>query len=291
MSTWLRSGIPLYPNLQKLSPSDSRKSTSTSSETSPKSTESPGRTSSGGPSQNGKNETLNPYEDQQIVDQYDETYVTKIGQAEDRRIQRLLAPLAQSAHVLDIAAGTGLVLQLTQPALYAATDSSGLMLSKITARHSSVFTVKADLNTEAGRQHLAEQIAPLAPFDLITCIFAGHLVHDRRLYETAFQLLTPGGTIVHHGNLIRRRRRSGDLYPDCNIHETDRQFTAKSLKQDLTSVGFQDVRVVGLNAVPDWITKALPGRLSLALMTASRHIPARWHFHAAGIGRKPYDRQ
>ena len=245
--------------------------------------------SSDGQSQNGKNETLNPYDDPQIVDFYDQTYVTKIGEIEDRRIQSLLAPLAESAHVLDIGAGSGLVLHLTKPALYTVTDNSELMLSKITARHSSVFTVQADLNTEAGREHLAEQVAPLAPFDLITCIFAGHLVHEPELYETAFKLLAPGGTIVHHGNLIRRRRRAGDLYPDCNIHETDQRFTVKTLRRDLTSAGFENVDIVGLNAIPDKVTNMLSRRIGLRLMTASRHIPARWHFHVAGIGRKPYD--
>lgn len=289
MSTWLRSATPFYQKPRKSSLSDSRRSTPTSFETSPNSTASPARTSSDGQSQNGKNETLNPYDDPQIVDQYDETYVTKIGEIEDRRIQALLAPLAESAHVLDIGAGTGLVLHLTKPALYAATDSSELMLSKITARHSSVFTVQADLNTEAGRQHLAEQVAPLAPFDLITCIFAAHLVHEPELYETAFELLAPGGTIVHHGNLIRRRRRAGDLYPDCNIHETDQRFTVKTLRQDLTSAGFENVDIVGLNAIPDKVTNVLSRGIGLRLMTASRHIPARWHFHVAGIGRKPYD--
>ena len=244
---------------------------------------------SDGQSQNGKNDTLNPYDDPQVVNKYDDVYVGKVSALEDARLQALLLPLATSATVLDLGAGTGLVAKLTDPFIYAAADGSGLMLSKIIERFPSAFTVQADLQKKRGIDHLVEQVAPLAPFDLVTCIFAGHLIHTDELFRAAFDLLAPGGTLVHHGNLMRRRRRAGDLYPDCAEHETSPTYTVPFLRHRLTDSGFEQVCVVGMNAIPDRITNMLPPALALRVMTVSSKIPARLHYHVAGIARKPHD--
>lgn len=230
-----------------------------------------------------------PYDKQQVVDQYDSHYAGRIERVENERIQALLLPLAVSAVVLDLGAGTGLVKALTDPDTYVAADRSGPMLTRLTEQHPGTFTIRADLNRPSGIRHLINEARFLGPFDLITCIFSGHFIHAPTLFEAAFELLGPGGTVVHHGNMPRRRHRKAGLYAEWADLEIHPDYRTGTLRDSLTAAGFEDVDVLGMNAVPDWITKALPDRLSLRLMTASRHIPARWHFHVAGIGRKPYE--
>jgi SAM-dependent methyltransferase len=233
---------------------------------------------------------LNPYDDPQVADRYDLHYFGRVETAEDQTLQSAILPLAVSAVVLDLGAGTGLVKALTDPLAYVAVDSSAPMLQHLISTHPEVFTIQADLNTSAGIRHLMEEAAFIGPFDLVTCIFSGHFIHSRRLFKAAYELLTPGGMIVHHGNMPRRRFRRAGLYPEWQNLETHPEYRADTLRERLTQAGFQDVRIVGMNAVPDWITRHLSPNTAFRLMSMSRHIPARWHFHAAGFGRKPYDR-
>ncbi len=261
-------------------------------------------TSSETSSPSGKTETVNPYLKGSVAKAYDEHYDTDIVyEIEESVISQFLEPYCDGARVLDLGAGTGLVAELTLPESYVAVDSSEEMLNVLTAKfaadkHVTPFTVVGDLCTAEGLQHVFEQIEPLSPFDCITCLWSGHFVHSRLLLRMLTNLLVPTGTLIMHGNFARRADRSRPAYLskaqknmwvnqiEGNV-ETSEFFTPKKLKFDLEAEGLEDVKIQGMNAVPDWLTRRLPEAWAYHLMRRSLKVRAKWHWHGAAIGRKP----
>lgn len=243
--------------------------------------------SSVGHSQPGRNMNETRYDGPQIAAQYDDFYTKPVYRYENRIAEEVLKPYAFRSVVLDLGAGTGLVQELAHPLAYVAVDNSNEMLRVLTQKYSGVFTIVADLMTPAGLKHLDETATYVGPFDLITTLWAGHSFHSQELFNLLYSLLVPNGTIVYHGNFMRRRFRESPPFLDMT-NEMDPAYKPSTLRNYLRVAGFKDVRTVGFNAVPDWITNRVPETAALKLMRASQHIPARFHFHGAVIGRKPY---
>ena len=201
-------------------------------------------------------------------------------------MENLISPLADCSALMDLGAGTGLVADLTEPFFYAAVDQSEAMLQELSGKHPGAFTVLTDLNTEAGITHLAKQVEPLKPFDLVTSLWTAHYIHQQGVYEMMLESLASGGTVLFHGNFPRRKARR-EPPAGSDDKEWDPLFTPKTLKAALLKAGFTDVKVRGMNAIPDWVTEHLPYWAAKKIMKWSQYIPARFHYHGAGIGRKP----
>lgn len=242
--------------------------------------------SSGGHSQFGKSMKANGYEKPAVVEVYDEWYSSPICFAENHAISRVFGSYCDGAVVCDLGAGTGLVNSLTIPSSYVAVDASGDMLERLAATDHEVFTVKADLTTEDGRHFVRQTVKYLGVVDVVTALFAGHSFASQSLYNTIFEMLPSKGTIMFHGNLPRRRFRKPP--PTLDIEgEYDYSFTSRSMVDGLLEAGFEDVRVVGCNALPDFIARRLGTKLLSRIIYFTRLIPARYHYHAVAIGRKP----
>ena len=227
----------------------------------------------------------------QVAQTYDAFYDTKIGRSEDQVIRSLFRPFAKSAVVVDLGAGTGLIKHLCEPFIYVAVDESSQMMSDLVSSSSRiepghVSQVEADLNTPEGRQRVVEYSTYLGSAETVTALWALHAFHDQAVYNMAFDILTENGYALLHGNLPRRRFRApgatGNVTDDYNP-----LCTAEAMKDGMIRAGFQGVRVIGCNAVPDWLSRVLPENVISRLMRATRLIPARYHYHAVVIGRKP----
>jgi hypothetical protein len=59
------------------------------------------------------------------------------------------------------------------------------------------------------------------------------------------------------------------------------------MMQELSLAGFKNIEVIGCNALPDKLVKKLDLKTLTNLMRLSKVIPARFHYHAIAIGRKP----
>jgi SAM-dependent methyltransferase len=223
--------------------------------------------------------------DGQAAQIYDAFYDNKICRAENDLISTIFNPFVESAVVVDLGAGTGLLKRLTSPFTYVAIDESEPMLQTMPST-GDVFRVVADLMSSPGRTHATDTVKYLGTIDTVTALWAGHFLHDQPVYNMAFSMLTPNGYCLFHGNLPRRRFRRP---PASGIKEGDYNFlfTASSLKAAMTLAGFKDVKIVGCNALPDWIARMLPEQLIRRLIGLTTIIPARYHYHAVAIGRKP----
>lgn len=245
------------------------------------------RMSSGGPSPSGKSQNGKRYDGPQIADQYDEFYTKPVYRYENQIVKDLMGPYVERSVVMDLGAGTGLVRELAEPQAYIAVDGSAEMLKVLIQKNSATFTIQADLNTKEGIRLLDETATYVGPFDVVTALWAGHSFHSQQLFNLIYDHLVPNGTVIFHGNFMRRRFRESP--PFLNMaEEVDPLFNPGQLEDYLTIAGFRDIRIVGFNALPDWMSNNLPEKVAIALMRSTRLLPARYHFHGAAIGRKPY---
>lgn len=220
---------------------------------------------------------------------YDLHYSDVIATAENKILQNLLGPLCDNASVLDIGAGTGLVADITEPSLYAATDISDDMLKVLTSKHPESFTACADLQTQSGINSFIEQVKVLAPFDVVTSVFAAHFMGSNQvtLLKALRDLLNPGGTLVWHGNWPARKRRAPGAGSRTVFEDLCINFDHRTSKQMVKEAGFVGIDVHRLNAFPDILANRVPNRSLRALIAGSKVIPSRLHYHGAIIAKKP----
>lgn len=248
------------------------------------------RMSSGGLSPSGKRQNGKRYDGPQIADEYDDFYTKPVYRYENQIVRSVFAPYTERSVVMDLGAGTGLVRELGNPTAYIAVDGSHQMLKKLVEKNSETFTIAADLNTTDGLRALDESATYIGPFDVVTALWAGHSFHSQELFNLIYDHLVPNGTVLFHGNFMRRRFRESP--PFLNMaDEVDPTHNPQTLRQYMTDAGFRDIRVIGLNAVPDWLTNRLPERVAMRLIRLTMRLPARYHYHGVAIGRKPYERQ
>jgi SAM-dependent methyltransferase len=247
------------------------------------------QTYSGGPSPSGKSTNGKRYDGPRIADEYDDFYTKPVYRYENEVVKSLIGPYTERSVVMDLGAGTGLVRELGDPLAYIAVDGSAEMLKVLVEKNSETFTIQADLNSSEGLRQLDETATYVGPFDVVVALWAGHSFHSQPLFNLIYDHLVPNGTIIFHGNFMRRRFRESPPFLDMS-EEVDPAFSPRSLREYLTVAGFKDVRVTGFNALPDWISNRLPEKAGISLIRSTTHLPARYHFHGAGIGRKPHDR-
>ncbi len=230
----------------------------------------------------------NNYSIETAVD-YDDHYSEPIALAENQLLKNLIGPLCDNASVLDIGAGTGFVADITEPSLYAATDLSGDMLKVLTAKHRESFTVRADLQQQSGIDAFIDQIEVLAPFDVITSIFAAHLMGSNQvlLLRALRDLLNPGGTLVWHGNWPARKRRKPGAGSRTVWEELGPGFNHDSASDMIRKAGYTALTAQPLNALPDTVAHWLPAKRLTGAMRLSQRLPKRMHYHGAIVARKP----
>ena len=243
-------------------------------------------------SQIGKIETMNPYTEQSIAESYDSHYSEKIYKVENALMSHTLERYCDNARVLDLGAGTGLTAELTVPESYVAVDMSEAMLKVLTTKFAgdktiTPFTIVGNLCSIQGLNHVYNQLEPLAPFDIVTCLWAGHDIHSRLLLRMIYDLLTPYGTVFMHGNFPRRKNRSAS---PAQQDETSDHFLPDKLYSDLVAENFEEVQIKGCNAIPDFLSRNLSEPTLFHAMRKSQKLPAKYHYHGVAIGRKPYDR-
>ena len=247
----------------------------------------------GGQSPFGRTPSGKPYNEPLVARSYNDFYSQPVYEYENQVVRRVLEPLLESAAVLDLGAGTGLVLQLTNPAFYYAADSSAEMLQAILDNHldsmsrtqrENIFTIKADLQDPFDLRYLQEQCQYLGDIDVITALWAAHHFHEQETYDAMFQIVARSGTVFFHGNMPRRKYRR---CPPWLKHDYDKTFNPRTMKAQMKAAGFTDITVVGFNAVPDWLIRFIPSKWAAEIIWLTRLIPARYHYNAAVIGRKP----
>ena len=229
---------------------------------------------------------MNEYNKPSVVEIYDSWYSGVIPEAENHVMSRILASYCDGAVVLDLGAGTGLVNEITIPSTYIAVDGSDQMLTKVTQKDNTAFTVCADLTKADDWDYVAQTVKYLGSIDVVTALWAGHIFGNIESYRSIFNILPSGGTVMFHGNLPRRRFRNPSPTSAPN-EDWNKSFTAASMSAGLLEAGFEDVEVIGCNLIPDKIAKRMSVKYLSRLIYLTKVIPARYHYHAIAIGRKP----
>jgi len=217
-----------------------------------------------------------------VADEYDARYHSRIDEVEDRLLASYLRPFCDGANVLDLGCGTGLVRRLTRPNIYAGIDSSTGMLDRLTSKHPDAWITQGDLNDPADRFEALGVLAPMAPFDVIVSVFAAHYFHSVELLSDLLSLLTPGGTVILHGQFPRYERRTNYIFHGvCHDHLG---FIPAEAEADFRKAGLTGVRAEGWNVVNDKVAAQLSPSTLERMMRQSPRLPARWSYHGAVSG-------
>jgi SAM-dependent methyltransferase len=218
----------------------------------------------------------------QVAPIYDTRFHSTIDQIEDRLLTTYFSPACDGANVLDLGCGTGLLRDLTRPNVYAGIDSSPGMLDRLTAKYPDAWVVHGDLSNPTDRFDALGALAPMAPFDAIVSVFAAHYFHSPELLSDLLPLLTPGGTVILHGQLPRYERRVNYIFN--GVYHDHLTFIPAKVEADFREAGLTGVRSEGWNALNDRVAARLKPATLERLMRQSRRLPARWSYHGAVIG-------
>jgi len=203
---------------------------------------------------------------------YDDLYHRPIDAAEDRLLGRVLRPLVAGRSVVDLACGTGLLLDIgAEPSSYLGVDGAPRMLERLRVKHPSASTRLADLRQRA-------EWLPEERVDVVTCLFAASYLDPARWLGLAVSLLRQGGLLFLHGYTARyRHRQHYALHGACTPEWVTRRW-----EREARASGFPDARLMGLNAVSDELR--LPRVALEASLAVSTRLPPSWSLHAALIG-------
>lgn len=217
-----------------------------------------------------------------LADDYDGRYTRSTDVAENAALRRALTPLCDGKAVLDLACGTGLVWQLTDPATYIGVDGAFRALKHAVdlnfVKTGTGDVIEADLDDWKLPALLA------GTFDVVTCTFAAHYLSLPRTLQLARDALRPGGRIFLHGQGPRYETRKH--YVLYGVRHDHRRWIPGPSRLSAERAGFSDVETVGFNGAWDPITDRLPPVLASAALALTSRRKARHHYHFALTGRK-----
>lgn len=203
-----------------------------------------------------------------VAPSYDEHYDRQLDRVEDEVLYGQL-PQFHAASILDVACGTGRLLDFIDPLIYVGIDASRGMIEE--ARRKYGAHRRTFINTEAER--LSQVVAPAA-FDLACTFWSFSYFHDpQAVLEGMHHALRRHGHVLIHAYAPRYSKRPSYILDDCAFNT----FTPEEIGLMLRNAGFRNVRAFPFRVLGDRLIWRLPAQaLSRLLTWEMANLPANW---------------